>query len=150
MNVIVVSLLLAFLPVSELRGAIPYAIAKGVNPFYAFLLAVVANILAIFVALFFLDYLHNFFVRFKAYNKMFNRYIERVRYKVEKTSMLPFVMLFFFVAVPFPGTGAYTGSIITWMLKMNRRKAVPVIMLAVVAAGVVVTLASLGVVKLFF
>jgi uncharacterized membrane protein len=62
--------------------------------------------------------------------------------------MLPFLMLFLFVAIPFPGTGAYTGSMITWFFKMERKKAIPVMMLAVVSAGVLVTLASIGVFSL--
>jgi uncharacterized membrane protein len=149
MNVFITTLILAMLPVSELRGAIPYAIAKGMLPEAAFFVAVVANVVAIFVALFFLDYLHEHFVKISIYNRLFNRYVERVRRKAETKNMLPFVMLFLFVAIPFPGTGAYTGSIITWLFKFERKKAILTMMAAVVAAGVVVTLATLGVVKVF-
>jgi uncharacterized membrane protein len=137
------------LPVSELRGAIPFAMAKGLSPVSVFFLAVIPNILIIFLALFFLDYIHKYFMKISVYNKLFTMYLDRVRHKVAlKNGMLPFLMLFLFVAIPFPGTGAYTGSMITWFFKMERKKAIPVMMLAVVSAGVLVTLASIGVFSL--
>jgi uncharacterized membrane protein len=54
-----------------------------------------------------------------------------------------------FVAIPLPGTGAWTGSLIAWLLKINRKKAFFAIALGTILAGVIVTLAVTGLVSLF-
>ena len=50
-----------------------------------------------------------------------------------------------FVAVPLPLTGAYTGTILAWLLDMNWKKAFPAVSLGVLVAGIVVLLITLGV-----
>jgi len=71
------------LPVSELRGAIPLAIASGISPINAFLIAVIANALIVPILFFFLDTLHKHFYMIKYYRIPFDRYIERTRKKFE-------------------------------------------------------------------
>ena len=61
-----------------------------------------------------------------------------------------YLVLFSFVAVPFPASGAYTGCIIAWLFKLHRKKSILTIASGVVAAGIVVTLASLGILNLFW
>lgn len=150
MKDLIIAILLSVLPVSELRGGIPYAILNGVNPATAFIVCVFFNILIIPVIFFFLDYVHGFFMGARIYNKLFTRYlnhkIDRVKRKYETLS---FFVLFLFVAVPFPGTGAYTGTLLSWFFKLNRKKSFWVIGVGVVVAGVITTLASLGIINLF-
>lgn len=150
MNDLIYAILLSFLPVSELRGGIPYAISQGVNPFLAYFACVVANILIIFPVFFFLDFLHEHFMKIKPYRLLFEVYIARVQRKLDKMLHLwEYLILFLFVAVPMPGTGAYTGCLVAWLLKMKRVKSIFAIMIAVMCAGVVVTLASLSFFSLF-
>jgi len=144
MNPIIWTIILSILPVSELRGGIPYAILNGINPITAFFIAVLANIIIIPLIFLFLDYIHNFLLNIKSYNKLFNFYInkkvEKVRKKHETLSLL---LLFLFVAIPAPGTGAYTGVLLSWFFKLNRKQSFWIIALGVVTAGIITMTAIL-------
>lgn len=69
--------------------------------------------------------------------------IEKKADKV-KSNKYEMLGLFLFVAVPLPGTGAYTGSLIAALLKMRLKHAVPAIVAGVFVAGLIMTLASMG------
>ena len=149
MNSFLYALILSILPVSELRGGIPLAIGTGVNPIIAFLFATAANILMIPIIFFFLDYFHVHFMKVRPYEKLFNLYVRRLRKKVE-TKTLGFFLLFSFVAIPLPGTGAYTGCILSWFFQMQRKKSTYTIALGVLTAGIIITLVSTGFSRLLF
>lgn len=146
MNPLIVTIILSALPISELRGAIPYAILKaGINPVTAFSVAVLANIIIIPIIFFFLDHIHHFLLKNKSYEKFFNYYINRKVEKVKnKYQTLTLLALLFFVAIPAPGTGAYTGVLLSWFFKLDRKKSFMVIASGVIIAGLITTLVTLG------
>jgi len=132
--------LLSVLPISELRGAIPYGLLTGINPVVVVVLAVLANILVIPIVFFFLDYLHHHFMRVSIYNNLFGKFIERTRHRAHKhVSKFGYLGLTLFVAIPLPITGAYTGTVAAWLFGMDRKKSILALSLGVVIAGVVVT-----------
>ncbi len=147
MNQLIYAIILTVLPISELRGGIPYAISQGFSPLFVFLLLTFLNILVMFPIFFFLDYLHEHFLKIKFYSFVFNKYINRTRRKIEKHvgTKWELVALYLLVAIPFPGTGCYTGTLAAWLFKIKRKKAYLAISLGVVTAGVIVTLISLGI-----
>jgi uncharacterized membrane protein len=154
MNGFAKGILLSLLPISELRGGIPIAVASGVGWFPAFLVCVAANILVIIPVFFFLDHLHAYFMRIKIYQTFFTLYLDRVRKRVEaqlENHTWEYWVLFLFVAIPFPSTGAYTGCLVAWFLEMDRKRSFLTIALGVLVAGIVVTsvvsIASLGFLK---
>jgi uncharacterized membrane protein len=151
MSVILKTILLSILPISELRGAIPYAIANKINPLLAFLISVLGNVLVIPITFFFLDNLHKYFLKIKSYEKFFNKYIEVKRKNFEKHvgTKFEFWALAIFVAIPLPLTGAYSGAIIAWFFNLKRRKSYLAIFLGVLIAGIIVTLTSIGIKSLF-
>jgi len=147
MNSLIYGLILSVLPLSELRVGIPVAMSSSYPTILVFLLCVIANILIIpFIFLFF-DYIHHKLIRVKAYNSIYTRLVTRSRKKIEHHIGTKWEMpaLFLLVAIPIPGTGAYTGVLIAWLFKLKRAKAIISISLGVIAAGILVTLASLGV-----
>ena len=149
-NNLIISILLSIAPISELRGGIPYGIGFGYNPLLVFALCTLANILIIFVIFAFLDTLHDYFMKIKIYRKLFYRTIKKGRKKIESkigTAWEP-IALFLLVAIPLPGTGAYTGSIVAWFFKLNRKKSLIAITLGVITAGIILTLVATGVVTL--
>ena len=77
MSALIWTIILSILPISELRGGIPYAILRVINPITAFLIAVLANIIIIPIIFFFLDHIHGFLLKIKSYEKLFNFYIEK-------------------------------------------------------------------------
>lgn len=151
MNSLFWTILLSMSPVSELRGGIPYALSQGYGLKEAFILCVLANILAAVIIMFFLTFLHNSFINFKFYRKTFDYFIERTRKRSEKVQknmgVLGYLALCFFVAIPLPITGAWTGTLIAWLLGLDKIKSLAAIALGVIIAGVIVSFVSLGVIN---
>jgi len=145
-------IILSVLPVSELRGSLPLAIiyANEYNIPIAmiFSLVVLLNILAIFIAFYFLDNIHNFLLKNRFYKKRFESYLERFQKKVDKFerrySALGFLALTFFVAIPLPVTGAWSGALLSWILDLDRKKSILSISLGVIIAGILMLLGTLG------
>ncbi|MBL7148438.1 MAG: small multi-drug export protein [Nanoarchaeota archaeon] len=142
--------LLSILPISELRGGIPLGLALGMNPLLVYIIAVFFNFLSIPITFFFLDNLHSYFLKNKHYSLLFTKYISRNRKKLEKAigTKAEFWALMLVVLIPLPFTGAYTGTILAWFFGLKRKKAYLAILLGILIAGIIVTLASLGVIAL--
>jgi len=140
---IALTLLATILPISELRGGIPLGISLGLSPWVTFFIAVVANAL-IFFPIFFA--LRLFYDKLLFRIPLFNKYLDNLRKRGEpKVEKYGFWGLTLFVAIPLPVTGAYTGTILAWLLGMDWRKAFPAVGLGVIVAGVVVLLITLGI-----
>jgi uncharacterized membrane protein len=139
-TVYVLTALLSFLPVSELRGAIPFAVANGVPWYTAYPYAAALNALVAPACWIFLSTLHKLFLRIGCYEKLFNRFVGRAREKlragVEKWGWIGIAL---FVAVPLPITGAWTGTLGAWMLGLSKRRTMLAVRLGVIGAGAIVT-----------
>jgi uncharacterized membrane protein len=135
--------LFSVLPVSELRGAIPFAMLNEAYkmPWYvAYPYAAAMNALVAPVCWIFLSTLHRLFLKLAWYEKLFTRFVGRAREKlrggVEKWGWLGVAV---FVAIPLPMTGAWTGTLGAWMLGIPRGKTLLAVILGVTVAGAVVT-----------
>ncbi len=144
---IALTLLTTVLPISELRGGIPLGILKyELDPLFIFCIAVIANAL-IFFPVFFA--LRLFYDKLLFRMPLFNKYLDNLRKRGKpKVDKYGFWGLALFVAVPLPLTGAYTGTILAWLLGMDWREAFPAVGLGVIIAGVVVLLITLGVISI--
>ena len=136
----------SILPISELRGGIPYAISQNINPAVAYVICVAANVLAFPITYLFLEFLHPLLSKIRLYNKLFDRFIVRTRRKVEKNiEKWDFWGLMIFVMIPLPVTGAYTGSFAAWLFNIKKRKAFLAVMLGVMIAGIIIlSVSTLG------
>lgn len=144
-------LFVAALPVSELRGAIPLAILSfQFDPLTAYILSVLGNLLPIPFLLTLLAPVTNLLCRVSFLDRLISWLFARTRRKhgtlVERFGALALVL---FVAIPLPATGAWTGALVAHLFGIPFRYALPLITLGVLIAGVLVTLATLGVLKLF-
>jgi len=135
---IALTLLATVLPISELRGGIPLGISLGLDPWFTFSIAVIANALIFFPIFFALRLFYDkFLYRIPLFDKYLDNLRKRGKPKIEKYG---FWGLILFVAIPLPITGAYTGTILAWLLGMDWRKAFPAVGLGVIVAGVIVLL----------
>jgi len=140
---IALTLLATVLPISELRGGIPLGISLGLDPWFTFSIVVAANAL-IFFPIFFA--LRLFYDKLLSRIPLFDQYLDSLRKRGKpKVDKYGFWGLTLFVAIPLPITGAYTGTILAWLLGMDWKKAFPAVGLGVIVAGVVVLLITLGV-----
>ena len=131
---------LSFLPISELRGGIPFAIANGVPWHTAFVLAVSVNAFVAPACWIFLSTLHKLFIKMPWYRNLFERFIERARNRlhanVERWGWLGIAL---FVGIPLPITGAWTGTLGAWVLGLSKRKTMIAVIMGVFIAGIIVT-----------
>ena len=133
------TIVLSFLPISELRGAIPFAVARGVPLLQAALLAVACNALVGPVALLFLETFHRLFYRWPFYARLFDRFVAGARSKVHaQVERYGYWGIMFFVAIPLPITGAWTGTLGAWILGMDRKKTMLAVAAGVFIAGIIV------------
>jgi len=146
-HVFIIAGLLSVLPISELRGAIPYALANSVPIPIAFGFCTLLNMLVAPAVFLFLSTLHELFCRLAWYDRAINRLLARAQAKVKaKVDRFGYFGVMLFVAIPLPITGAYTGTLGAWVLGLDRRKTFLAVCAGVLIAGIVVTVvASLGI-----
>lgn len=136
-------------PVIELRGGIPLALSQGFSPAAAFALALLGNIAVVPVLLWGLQWIERLFMRWPITQRLLERIFARSRRKgrwIERLGSLGLVLL---VAIPLPGTGAWTGAIAARLLGLPNKRSLLWIVVGVIVAGILVLLASLGAIHLF-
>ena len=142
--------LISMVPVIELRGGLPYAILSGISPWLAFPLCIAANILPVPFILWFITPLFTAMKKTKLLRPMVEKLENRAMKKKDKIEKGYFWGLLFFVGIPLPGTGAWTGALIAAMLDIPKKKSLPAIALGVCLAAVLMGVLSLLFKGLFF
>ncbi len=141
------TLVTAMMPILEIRGAIPVGVASGLDPWLAFAVGFVGNMLPIPILILLtrkiIEWLkkHNMLVKLTAWLE--NKGSKGAQ-KVQKYS---FWGLFILVAIPLPGTGAWTGALVASLLDMRLKRALPAIAMGVASAGLIVLLVTYGVIS---
>ena len=149
MKSIVLTFLISMVPVIELRGAIPFGIAAGLSFPTALTVSLIGNIVFVPFAVLFIRKIFSWLKKKSDWlRKIVFKLEEKADRQKEKVLRYEFWGLVILVAVPLPGTGAWTGSLVAAMLDMQLKRAVPAICLGVLIAGVIVTLATFGVVSI--
>ncbi len=136
----------AMLPVVELRGALPLGVSLGLPHLTAYFVAVVGNLVPVpFIILF----ARSIFKWLKKHVPFLRRIVVRLEWRarskrsyIDKWSLLG---LFLLVAIPLPGTGAWTGALVAALFDIRLKRAMPVIAAGVLAAGLIVLAITFGV-----
>ena len=145
--------LIAMLPVVELRGAIPVGVGmlgRSALP-SVYLAAVLGNMLPV---PFIIVYIRRIFQWLRRRSRRLDGLVTRLETKAHLKGRMvtryKYLGLCILVAIPLPGTGAWTGALVAAFLDMRLRSAVPAIFLGVVIAGILVSLVTSGVIAAFF
>ncbi len=150
MGIIINTFLISMIPIVELRGAVPIAVHDGLNIFVALIVSIIGNLVPVPFIILFVRKIFAF-IR-KHFNKLdgiLTAFEKRAEKKSETVLKYEFWGLFILVAIPLPGTGAWTGAMVAAMLDLRLKKAFPAIALGVVAAGLIMTVLSYIGVKIF-
>ena len=130
------TMLVSMVPIIELRGGIPFGVALGLPYYLAFPAAVIGNILP---APFIIVYIRRIFQwmrrRLPRLNRLVDKLEKKAHLKGQKVTKYKYLGLMLFVAIPLPGTGAWTGSLAAAFLGMRLKKAMPAVVLGVLTAG---------------
>ena len=139
--------LISMVPLIELRGAIPYGFGFGLDPIFTYALAILGNCLPVPFILFFIKRILSRMQgsRVAFFRKVATFVVEKGQKNFHKVQKYATFGLFAFVAIPLPGTGAWTGALIASLLDMKKRYAFPSIFLGVLTAGIIMALISGGV-----
>ncbi len=144
LGILVEIFLIAASPVVELRLALPLAILAYQIPWpIAFLVSFLGNLLPVPFLLLFLNPLIRFLSRISIFERAINRLFERTRRRGAIINRYERIGLILLVAIPYPGTGAWTGSIVAFLFGLKFKSAFLSITLGVFIAGVIVTILSL-------
>ena len=138
--------LISMVPVIELRGAIPVGAILDLPLWSNYLVSVVGNFLPVPFILLFIRYILDWMKTTKRLARIALWLEEKAQRGSEKVQKYASLGLFLFVAIPLPGTGAWTGALVAALMNMKKKYALPSILLGVMAAGVIMSLASYGVV----
>ncbi len=142
------TMLISMVPVLELRAGVPAGVALGLSPALALLAGVAGNMLPVpFVILFIRKAFRWVRTHIPKLGGFIDRLEERAYRKIENRNLVRYEAwgLLLFVAIPLPGTGAWTGSLIAALMDLRLKNAVPVIFLGVVIAGLIMTAVTYGV-----
>lgn len=139
----------AMLPIIELRGAIPLGAGLGLPWWESFGLSVLGNLLPVPFLLLLWQLVLRLLRRFRRTTRLADWLEARALRSRERVENRAFWGLLVFVAIPLPGTGAWTGSLLSSVTGIRFWKAMVAIICGVLAAGVIMTLISYGTVAVF-
>jgi len=138
---------ISMLPVVELRFGLPYGIALGLEYPLALMAALLGNMIPV---PFIIVYIKRIFEWMRKHmprmNALVTKLENRAHLKGETVEKYGHWGLLIFVAIPLPGTGAWTGALIAALLNIRTSKAVPVILIGVCIAAAIMTLITYGVI----
>lgn len=148
----VIIFIVSMLPVLELRGGLIAASLLGVPWMVAFPICVIGNMLPIPFVLLFIRKIFDFIKKtnFLWLRKIVTKLDERAQKKSAKVDAASALGLFAFVAIPLPGTGAWTGALVANALNVKFTRAIWIITLGVACAGIIMSVLTYWIPSLFF
>ena len=141
---LLMTFLIAMVPVLELRGAIPAGIAAGLPPAAAAAAAILGNLVPIPFLILLLRRIFDWLRKSSWVGPKID-WLERRIVKKYRT-----IGLIILVAIPLPGTGAWTGALVADVLDLRLRTALPAIAFGVLIAGIITTTVTCGVIRVFW
>ena len=145
-----ITFLISMIPLVELRGAVPYAIATGIPMWQALTIGVIGNMLPVPIIFFFARKVLEWGADKPVIGGFFTWCLKKGHRGGQKLTKAAgerglFIALLIFVGIPLPGTGAWTGTLAASILDWNFKRSVVAVMLGVILAGLIMgTLTSIG------
>jgi len=138
-NQILIILLISMIPVIELRGALPVAMIAGVPWYIALPTAIVGNLLPAPFILLFIRKIFEWLRKHTRLGGLVDKIEKKGSKNIKKVQKYESIGLAIFVAIPLPGTGAWTGALIAALTDMRMKKAMISLATGVISAGVIIT-----------
>ena len=139
--------IISLLPALELRGGLIAASLLGLPMWQSILVCVLGNILIIPFVLFLMEKLIKLLSKIKLCKKFFDWWQQKALKKKNIIDKYGYLGIMLFVAVPLPGSGAWTGCLLAVLLGLDKRKSFIAALLGVFIAAVIMTIFSYGILK---
>lgn len=133
----IIVFVISLLPILELRGGLIAAKLLGMPLIKAFIVCFAGNILPIPFILLFIKKIFEIMKKFNILTGFVNWLEAKAAKKSDSIRKKQLIGLFFFVAIPLPGTGGWTGALISSLLEMPIKKSLPTIVAGVFGAGLI-------------
>lgn len=130
---------MSMVPILELRGSLIFAAASGIPFYLALPIAVIGNMIPVPFILFLFEWALKFFSRRRWIGPLLQRFWKKAEEKAATLGKYELLGVYLFVAIPIPGTGAWMGSLVATVLKLDRRRAMLAILAGVITAGLIVS-----------
>lgn len=136
---------MSMLPIVELRGSVPFGVGMDLPLIPVLIVSIIGNMIPVpFIILF----IRKIFAWMKKHSKKLGALAEKLEARASsKGDMLvkyETLGLFILVAIPLPGTGAWTGALVAAMFDLRLKNALPAITLGVITAGLIMSIVSWG------
>ena len=146
-----ISFFLAMLPVTELRGSIPWAITLGDLPWYqAYISSVLGNFVPAMPLLIFMEQIVRIASRYPFTKRIVDFFLRRTRKRASAVEKYGYLGLAIFVGIPLPVTGAWTGALAAFMFGIPLHKALLGIAIGLLISATIVTSITMGIFELIF
>lgn len=143
---IFMTFVISMVPVIELRGAIPIGVYHGLSASTAMIAAILGNLVPVpFIIIFIRKIFKWMQSKHERLAAIVHKFEAKADSKKEQVLKYEFWGLVILVAIPLPGTGAWTGALVAAMLDLQLKRAMPAITLGVIIAGIIVTAATFGI-----
>lgn len=139
--------IISLMPILELRGGLIAAALLGLDVVPAFIICLIGNLLPLPFILWFITPIFNKLKKTKHFSKLVTKLENKALSKKDKIEKAEFWGLLFFVGIPLPGTGGWTGCLIASLINMDKKKAMTAATLGVLLAGLIVGSVSFGLLK---
>ena len=141
--------LISVIPWIEIRGSVPVGILMGLDFTKVFLVSLLGGLLIIPFTFVLLDHIFPIIRKINLIDRLYLYWESKVQRKYKKYSEWELVGLMIFVAIPLPGTGAYSGTLLSYLLGLDRKWSFVMIFLGVILAGIIVSIITLGIGTIF-
>lgn len=136
---------MSMLPVVELRGSVPFGVGMDLPLIPVLIVSILGNMVPVpFIILFIRKIFEWMKKKSQKLGAIANKLEERAAKKGDVLVKYEMLGLFILVAIPLPGTGAWTGALVAAMFNLRIKNALPAIFLGVVAAGLIMSVVSWG------
>lgn len=139
--------IISLMPILELRGGLIAAALLGLDIVPAFIICLIGNLLPLPFILWFITPIFNKLKKTKHLSKLVTKLENKALAKKDKIEKAEFWGLLFFVGIPLPGTGGWTGCLIASLINMDKKKAMTAATCGVLLAGIIVGTFSFGLLK---
>jgi len=144
-----ITFLMSMVPVIELRGALPIGVVMGLDPRFALVVCILGNMVPVPFIILFIRHILNWMKKFEKFRVIAEKLEAKAKKHEGKIEKYEALGLFILVALPLPGTGAWTGSLVAALFDIRLSRALPIIFAGVITAGIIVFLITYGAVALF-
>ena len=141
----IVVFIVSLLPILELRGGLLAASILKLDFLPAYIISILGNVLPIPFVLLFLEKIFEWLKKFNFTNKLITKLEKKILSKKSGIDKYGYIGLLLFVGIPLPGTGAWTGTGLAVLLKLDKKKSFIYIMLGVIMASIIMSILSYGI-----